>query len=235
MPAGEVAIAPMDGTAEGTVVADVMVSPFQGVVQTPVEISIHGGRIVDIQGGREADALRTALERHGAGSEVVAEVALGTNPAARSIGIILEDEKRLGTAHVGFGHAVGLGGTNQSTIHADAILADATLMIDGVPLVRDGQVTKEGVQREPLDLFDGAGGEYDRTDAPTRTDDRGRLHAAWTDVGGAGHWAQVGNDQAATAAAEIVRDATYEAPAGSRGAQIVDLLVRYGVVKRRRR
>lgn len=235
MPAGEVAIPPIEGTGDGRIVADLMVSSFKGNLTTPVVITIVGGRIVEIDGGPEAQTLRAALDQHGPGAEVVAELALGTNAAARSIGIVLEDEKQLGTAHVGFGHAVGLGGSNESTLHADAILADATLTIDGVPLLRDGQVTPEGFAREPLDLFDGAGGAYDPTEVETRVDPEGRLLAAWQDVADARYWAQVGNDAAARSAARVVGTGVFTAPAETRDAQALELLARYGVVKRHRR
>ena len=231
MPAGEVAICPIEGSARGQVVVDLTVSTTPRPVTDPVYISVADGRITGIDGGDEAKGLSIGLDKHGSSAYSVAEVALGTNRLARHIGVVIEDEKALGSGHLGFGHAVGLGGSNISGIHVDGIFSKATMAIDGVPLVIDGEVVEEGVARERLDQFPGAGGIYEKGPAECRSSG-GRLEASWKDLHGLTHWAQVGDDEAARAAAATLEGGdVVSASKGSREARIAELLTAYCVLK----
>jgi leucyl aminopeptidase (aminopeptidase T) len=230
MPGGEVAFAPIEGTAEGVVIADVMLSTTPGNLESEVRIDIAAGRVVDVTGGPAASEFVAELERHGDSSRVIAEIAVGTNAAARLVGVVLEDEKQLGTAHVGFGHSVGIGGLNASTIHADAIMADATVSIDGIEIIRAGEVTREGQLREALSAFNGRGGGYRATGLPSRSAD-GRLEAPWTDSSGVERWARVGDDES-SALVDGWTERPLEAQNGTLDARRLQLLARYGLVER---
>lgn len=229
MPAGEVAVSPIEGSTRGRIVADLTLSTTRGPLTNPVVVDVEGGSIVDIQGGREAGEFEQALSRHGSSAFAVAEVALGTNSAARHIGIVIEDEKRLGTAHVGFGHAIGLGGINISGIHADAVFDNATLSIDGVPLIIEGEPTSEGMRRENLDAFPGLNREFASGHAKAKVVD-GCVYASWRDLHGSTYWSQVGTGSAARAACELLDRGNWECEPGSREARICELLALYGVL-----
>ena len=136
-------------------VADLTVSTTRAPLQTPIEILIEKGLIVDINGDSEADALRGFLDAAGDSARVVAEIALGTNERSLHIGVVLEDEKKLGSAHIGLGNALGFGGTNESPVHIDAIFDRVTVSVDGVALLKDGEVAEEGLRRESLGEFPG--------------------------------------------------------------------------------
>lgn len=229
MPAGEVAVAPMEQATRGRVVADLTISTTPAPLGEPVVIDVEGGRVVAISGGGEARTFEAALDAHGDSSRVVAEIALGTNPTALHIGVVIEDEKRLGTAHIGFGHAVGLGGLNKSSIHADAIFGGVTMSIDGVELVRDGEVVTQALRREGLEAFAGAGGRYCQGPADVRVVEE-LLYAAWTDVPGRQRWAQVGDADAARVAAQVLGSGLLEAEPASPQARALELMSRYRVV-----
>lgn len=233
MPAGEVAVAPLEGTTRGVVVADLTISTTPHPLREPVRIEVEAGRVVAVRGGEEARVFEEALAAHGESSRVVAEIALGTNPAALHIGVVIEDEKGLGTAHVGFGHAVGLGGLNSSTIHADAIFSEVTMSVDGVDLIRHGEVEAGALERESLASMAGAGGGYRLGPVPTATRD-GLLHAVWSDVRQRDRWAQVGDEAAARLAAQVMAGGTLTAEAGSPEARALELLERYGAVQAER-
>jgi leucyl aminopeptidase (aminopeptidase T) len=231
MPAGEVAICPIEGSAQGHVVVDMTVSTTPRPVINPVHIEVKDGRISDINGGDEAEALSKGLDRHGSTAYSVAEIALGTNQLARHIGVVIEDEKALGSGHLGFGHAVGLGGSNVSGIHVDGVFSGATMAVDGVTLVRSGQVAEEGLARERLDQFAGEGVAYERGPAECRCVD-GRLEASWKDLHGITHWSQAGDEEAARAAAAAMQSADVLSPSsGSSEARVAELLTVYGVLK----
>lgn len=229
MPGGEVALSPIEGTAQGRVVADIMLSTSRGNLTENVEIDIADGIVTAVRGGVAAREFEAALKQHGDSARVVAEVAIGTNARSRIIGIVLEDEKKLGTAHVGFGHAVGLGGLNKSTMHADAILDRATLSIDGVDLIRDGVVKPEGQRKEALADFDGAGGTYRATGHPSRST-AGHLELSWKDVAGDVRWMRVGNDEASRAASGWEQQPLSAEP-GTERARVLQLLALYGLVE----
>jgi leucyl aminopeptidase (aminopeptidase T) len=86
----------------------------------------------------EAAVLAT-LDAGGASGRVLAELGIGTNPAATLSGNILEDEKVIGTAHVAFGTNISFGGANASTVHIDGMLLEPTVELDGRSLVSDGE------------------------------------------------------------------------------------------------
>lgn len=229
MPGGEVAFAPIEGTTDGVIIADLMVSTTPGLLTHEVRIDVVDGRVTDAQGGLPAQDFLRELAKHGDSARVVAELAVGTNALARPIGVVLEDEKQLGTAHVGFGHSVGIGGNNASTIHADAIMAEATVTIDGVDLIRRGRVTREGQLREAIGNFSGRGGSYHPTGLPSRSVN-GHLEAPWTDSTGYERWCPVG-DQESSRLVDGWEQRPLTAESGTLDARRLQLLARYGLVE----
>jgi leucyl aminopeptidase (aminopeptidase T) len=54
-------------------------------------------------------------------------------------GLVLEDEKVLGTVHIAFGNNVGFGGANDVAFHVDGVVTAPTLEVDGEVLIRAGR------------------------------------------------------------------------------------------------
>lgn len=112
IPTVEANTTPVEGTAEGVIVCDASI-PYLGIglVDAPVTCTVSKGFITRIEGGRAADILRRDLESHNdKNSFNVAELGLGLNPCCRMCGIMLEDEGVIGTAHIGIGTNITLGG-----------------------------------------------------------------------------------------------------------------------------
>src|SRR6185503_3564693 len=126
LPAGEVCLAPVEGSAEGIVCVDGSVAGL-GRLKTPITIKFLGGRAVEISDPR----LRDLLQPHGAEAFQLAEFGIGTNPRAGIVGNILEDEKAVGTAHVALGSNSSMGGRIHVPVHIDAILQSARVEVDG--------------------------------------------------------------------------------------------------------
>ena len=82
-----------------------------GVTSQPIRIVVKDGYATDISGGGEAEQLIALLEPHGRDGRNVAEFGIGTNDRARLSGVILEDEKVMGTIHIAFGDNKSMGGT----------------------------------------------------------------------------------------------------------------------------
>jgi leucyl aminopeptidase (aminopeptidase T) len=134
LPCGEGFIAPLGG--EGTVVAESL-APL-GLSPEPVTLSVGGGRIIDAQGGLGPEFL-PLLTKHGEAGTNLAELGVGTNDRATLTGNVLEDEKILGTIHVAFGASAGIGGTVSVPIHLDVVVAQASLEVDGQPVLDRGR------------------------------------------------------------------------------------------------
>jgi leucyl aminopeptidase (aminopeptidase T) len=68
----------------------------------------------------------------------LAELGVGTNDRAMLTGNVLEDEKLLGRIHLAFGASAAIGGTVAVPIHLDVIVTEASLTIDGTPVLDQG-------------------------------------------------------------------------------------------------
>jgi leucyl aminopeptidase (aminopeptidase T) len=138
-PGGEVSFPPLEGTANGTIVFERVVTDL-GAISEPIRITVRDGEAVAIDGGRDATRLR-ALVDGVPGARNIGELGMGLNPAARVSDDITESKKRQGTAHFALGdNAGGYGGVVESPIHLDGMLFEVTISIDGDVLVEDGRV-----------------------------------------------------------------------------------------------
>jgi len=146
-PTGEAMLAPVEGTTNGVAVIDISMGGV-GRLQQPVKLVVKDGRIVDVQGGDEARAVRRLIERAGPGGDNFAEFGFGTNHKGRPTGNKNEDKKIAGTAHVAIGNnynfggraVPGLGGEVKANIHLDSVISNVTVWIDGQLVVKDGEV-----------------------------------------------------------------------------------------------
>jgi leucyl aminopeptidase (aminopeptidase T) len=138
LPAGEAYVSPVEIEGDGVLVFDGSIAGF-GLLAEPIEVVIARGRLVSASG--EAGAwLEATLDAGGEGGRSVAELGIGTNPAAALCGVVLEDEKIMGTAHVAFGSSAGIGGVVQSTVHVDSIMLEPTVEIAGETVVTGGRL-----------------------------------------------------------------------------------------------
>lgn len=149
LPAGELFLAPDEGSAEGTLVVD---GAMAGVseLDKPIKITIKNGFAEKIIGGKGAeklcDMLETASEKLKADDKDsklvynIAELGIGMNDKAKVIGSPLEDEKVLGTVHVALGDNSTFGGSVKAGIHLDGIVMNPTLRMGDVELIKDGEL-----------------------------------------------------------------------------------------------
>jgi 2,5-dihydroxypyridine 5,6-dioxygenase len=142
VPNVEANVSPVEGSATGRIVADVSV-PYVGigVLEEPIRANVSEGMITSVEGGEQARKLKDTLD--GFDDPMVyniAEYGMGLNPMARVTGCMLEDEAVLRTAHIGIGTSITLGGTVKAACHYDLLMWNPTVEIDGVMVVRDGDV-----------------------------------------------------------------------------------------------
>jgi 2,5-dihydroxypyridine 5,6-dioxygenase len=142
VPTIEANFSPLEGTAEGTLVADASI-PYLGIgiLEEPVKCKVKKGFIVGIEGGFQADLLRNDLEsRNDPDSYNIAELGVGLNPESRMTGVMLDDEGVLGSAHIGIGSNLTLGGNIKAAVHYDLLMWKATLELDGKMILEKGEL-----------------------------------------------------------------------------------------------
>ncbi len=138
----EVNVVPLDGSANGTLIADASV-PYLGIglLEEPITCKVENGFITDMHGGHQASVLRNALETHNDNNCFnVAELGIGLNPNAKLTGRMLDDEGVLGTIHIGIGTSHTLGGSVVAPTHYDLLMWEPTIEIDGRVVQRGTEV-----------------------------------------------------------------------------------------------
>ena len=126
LPAGEVFLAPVEGTAGGRLVLEW--APTRQL-KSPVTLIVKDGYVADVSGLEEyTDYLRKKLaERPENGN--IAELGIGTNEAAKRPDNILESEKILGTIHIALGDNSSFGGNVKTPFHQDFVFFKPTVTL----------------------------------------------------------------------------------------------------------
>ncbi|MFD1039361.1 aminopeptidase [Virgibacillus byunsanensis] len=126
VPSGESYIAPIEDSANGTIMIDGAVSNI-GVLDEPIILKVKSGRLVDATGKNGQKLLELLGDGDG---RTIAEFGIGTNKKARLTGNVLEDEKVFGTVHIAFGSNKSFGGKTDAGVHIDCIIKDPNVWID---------------------------------------------------------------------------------------------------------
>ncbi len=126
LPSGESYIAPIEDSANGTMVIDGSIAGL-GVLVEPVVITVENGRLVNASGEKGKQLLELLGESDG---RTIAEFGIGTNKKARLTGNVLEDEKVFGTVHIAFGSNKSFGGVTEAGVHIDCVIKAPTVIID---------------------------------------------------------------------------------------------------------
>lgn len=139
LPAGEVFVAPLEGTANGVIVFDGSIAGI-GMLKEPVKVYVEEGFATKFEGGDEAKKFEQLLSSVGKKEAFnLAEFGIGTNPGARIVGNILMDEKVYKTIHIALGDNSTIGGKVKAGIHLDGIIKKPTVYADERILIKDGE------------------------------------------------------------------------------------------------
>ncbi len=142
LPAGEVFLAPLEGTAEGRLVLEW--APTRALT-TPLILKIEKGMVKEIEGEEPFKEELTRRLKENPLNANIAELGIGTNDGARRPDNILESEKILGTIHIAFGDNSSFGGKVRTPFHQDFVLFKPTVILKrGAKekvLLSDGRLT----------------------------------------------------------------------------------------------
>lgn len=138
IPAGEIFLAPNEGTTNGIFIVD---ASILGKVDKPIKITVNNGFAAKIEGGKTALKLKKELEKiKNKNAYNIAELGIGMNDNAKIIGNVLEDEKVLGTAHIAMGNNASFGGKVNVPIHLDGVFKKPTMEADGKVFMKNGKL-----------------------------------------------------------------------------------------------
>ncbi|HOI29966.1 MAG TPA: aminopeptidase [Melioribacteraceae bacterium] len=140
LPTGEAYIAPLEGKSNGVFVVDGSMAGIGVIKGRPIRIVVEDGFAVEISGGAQANKLNKILSNYDMPARNIAEFGIGTNDKAKLSGLLLEDEKVMGTIHIAIGDNKSMGGLVNVPIHLDGVVKRPTVYFDGAMIMKNGKL-----------------------------------------------------------------------------------------------
>lgn len=135
LPAGSVYTTLIEDSVEGAL--------FLSQAGDARDVTLHfkEGRVFKVEAVSGADEIEAMFNAHAGESRRISHIGIGANPHLRNpIGWTLVDEHVWGALFVAFGENRYMGGENASALNEDFALHNASLEVDGAPLLKDGRV-----------------------------------------------------------------------------------------------
>ncbi len=126
LPAGEVYLAPLEGTARGTMVLD---WASTRKLKSPVTMKIEKGNVKRVEGKEQFVRYLNEKLSEKKENRNIAELGIGTNDKATRPDNILESEKILGTIHIALGDNSSFGGKVRTSFHQDFVFFKPTVTL----------------------------------------------------------------------------------------------------------
>jgi len=140
LPTGEAYIAPIEGKSNGVFFVDGSMAGIGVIKGKPIKIEVVDGYAVNVTGGPQAKKLDETLTKYGSLARNIAEFGIGTNDKAKLSGILLEDEKVMGTIHIALGDNKSMGGNVDIPIHLDGVVKKPTVYFDENMIMKAGKL-----------------------------------------------------------------------------------------------
>ena len=140
LPTGEAFLAPVEGSSNGVFVVDGSMAGLGLIKNANIKIEVVNGYATKISGGTLANKLKVMLDKVGKDARNIAEFGIGTNDSAKLSGVLLEDEKVMGTIHIALGNNVSMGGSVNVPIHLDGVVKKPTVWMDSKLIMKDGKL-----------------------------------------------------------------------------------------------
>lgn len=134
LPAGEVFLAPLERKSSGKLIIEYKETKK---LEEPVTFVINKGMVQEMSGDKETIKKFEEIFKQNELNRNIAELGIGTNPAAKDVTNILEAEKILGTIHIAFGDNSGFGGKISTPFHEDFVVFKPTLKLES----KKGKIT----------------------------------------------------------------------------------------------
>ena len=138
LPTGETFLAPVEGSANGVFIVDGSMAGLGLIKNVNLKFKVESGFATQITGGKIAAKLKAQLNQFGKAAYNIAEFGIGTNNKAKLSGVLLEDEKVLGTVHIALGNNISMGGSVGVHIHLDGVIKKPDVYLDDKILMKNG-------------------------------------------------------------------------------------------------
>lgn len=140
---GQVDWAPIEESINGIIVFDGSVWPPEelGLLKEPIRLYVEEGRVVKIEGGREARIFENWLRSFNDPKMFcIAHLSYGCNPGAKLTGNILEDERVWGVIEWGLGSQSSTfkGKLGLASSHTDGVCLNPTVWADDKKILENG-------------------------------------------------------------------------------------------------
>lgn len=143
LPAGEIFTAPVETSANGHVYFDLPCMYHYGKQVEGVWFRFKNGRVAEYKVHKGKENFEDIIKNASGAKTTIAELGIGTNFSAKPTGgMIIVDEKVLGTIHIAIGQNKLYGGVNESTIHWDFFKTmgrGSRVEVDGKVLMKNGR------------------------------------------------------------------------------------------------
>jgi aminopeptidase len=141
LPAGEVFLTPVAGTAEGRIVCDRDYFANQEV--RGLTMDFKAGKLVSWSGPAGFDRAKAVYDAAGAGKDEFGVLDIGVNPkvSGRAADKVL-NFVRSGMVTIAIGNNIWAGGTNDSIYGLQIYLTNQTLAVDGKVLIDNGTLVR---------------------------------------------------------------------------------------------
>jgi leucyl aminopeptidase (aminopeptidase T) len=142
LPAGEVYVTPVPGTARGKVVIDR--SYVEGQEIQGLTLEFEDGRVTSMTAASGLDRLKALYDAADDAKAALGVVDIGLNPSLAANKDRMRSWTPAGMVSVGIGNNTWAGGDNSSNFGWNGHLAGATVTIDGETVVEGGNLTASG-------------------------------------------------------------------------------------------
>jgi leucyl aminopeptidase (aminopeptidase T) len=140
LPTGEAFVAPIEGTSNGVFVVDGSMAGIGVMKNKIIRVEVKNGLATKFTGSSDAKKLEKMVEQFGKKGRNIAEFGIGTNDKAKLSGMLLEDEKVLGTVHIALGDNKTMGGKIHVPFHVDGVIKKPTVEFDGKLIMKKGKL-----------------------------------------------------------------------------------------------
>jgi 2,5-dihydroxypyridine 5,6-dioxygenase len=155
-PSGFVLTGAGDSDVNGRVVMDRgdVIFPFTTFVGDPIDFTIRDGRIVNVKGGADADAVRNYIEGfNDPRAWAISHIGWGLNEKARwtgeGVGMFgVEARAFYGNVLFSTGPNVELGGSNDTHCHLDLPMRNCTLYVDEELILKEGEIVPKEMRAQ---------------------------------------------------------------------------------------
>ena len=137
-PTGTVSIAPDEDSANGTIVFPEV--QLWGKIVKDLRWNFKAGRLIDWSAAENGDLFAESYTSASGDKDRFGFLAIGINPLARPVGFFYNDWLVAGAVTGGIGSNQDDGGKNDTMFAQYACVRDASLEVDGKPVVKDGKL-----------------------------------------------------------------------------------------------